>query len=518
MKKTLIALAILATSSLNIAIAAKGDICTNCPDLSPIKDASKFVDGDYYTKSFNAINSNLATFRAALIDDISAGQKQLSYSEVWTALTHTDEDPTNSNDIILLYRGDSIPKNHNASTKPKDVSQSEFNDYWNREHVWAKSHGFPNSNQRGYTDIHHLRPSDQTVNSARSNKDFDAGGTPNAETNINLSTSTTWEPRDAVKGDVARMMLYMDVRYDVGTATGMPDLVLVNNTGTVASKLEAGPAKFGKLCTLIKWNYDDPVDSFERERNNTIYEYQGNRNPFIDHNEWVDIIYKDVCPGITVPFTITIDAIGEVTEKTKVTLKANANTPGTLTYSWTQKPGSPKVTLDTSVTGSASFTAPDIPDTESAEFEFEVTVTNADKDTARDTVKLIIKDINYTSTFDISVADAEDKIEGQLISLTVSSQEDNVRYYWKQLSGPEVSIINPYKSTVKFTTPSVDKVSKLTFQVEATNDSNGKTAIKTVNFDVDPTNSKSSNSSGGSFGIFGTLSLLGLGMLRRKAK
>ncbi|MGC3832907.1 hypothetical protein ACPSKX_00555 [Moritella viscosa] len=114
MKKTLIALAILATSSLNIAIAAKGDICTNCPDLSPIKDASKFVDGDYYTKSFNAINSNLATFRAALIDDISAGQKQLSYSEVWTALTHTDEDPTNSNDIILLYRGDSIPKNHNA--------------------------------------------------------------------------------------------------------------------------------------------------------------------------------------------------------------------------------------------------------------------------------------------------------------------------------------------------------------------------------------------------------------------
>lgn len=102
------------------------------------------------------------------------------------------------------------------------------------------------------------------------------------------------------------------------------------------------------------------------------------------------------------------------------------------------------------------------------------------------------------------------------MSLTVSSQENNVRYYWKQLSGPSVSIVNPYKSTVKFTAPSVDKASKLIFQVEATNDVNGKTAIKTASFNVAPVNSASGSSSGGSFGIFGILSLLGLGFLRRK--
>lgn len=507
MKKTILTLAIIAASSMNVAIAAKGDICTNCPDLPAVKDPATFVDSDYYSRAFTAVNVDQATFRTELIKDISVDQKQLTYSEVWTALTYTDEDPANSSNVILLYKANSIPKNHNQSG-------TNNADYWNREHVWAKSHGFPSSSQRGYTDIHHLRPADMSVNSSRSNKDFDAGGTPNSEAPNNYATPVSWEPNDNVKGDVARMMFYMDVRYDKNTASGMPDLVLVDETGTTDETVN-DIAKFGKLCTLVKWHYDDPVSNFEQTRNNAIYKYQGNRNPFIDHPEWVDVIYKDVCSGMTVPLAITIDEHAEVTEKTKVTLTTQANESG-LTYSWAQKSGSPTVTLDTTVAGSASFTAPDIPDTESAEFEFEVTVTNADKDTAKDTVKLTIKDINYTSTFDISIADAEDKIEGQLVSLTVSSQEDNVRYYWKQLSGPSVTIVNPYKSTIKFTAPSVDKASKLTFQVEATNDVNGKTAIKTASFNVAPVNNTSGSSSGGSFGIFGILSLLGLGFLRRK--
>ena len=79
------------------------------------------------------------------------------------------------------------------------------------------------------------------------------------------------------------MMFYMATRYE--GESGDPDLELVDYTGT------DGPI-FGKLSTLIEWNAEDPVDDFERNRNDVVYSYQGNRNPFIDHPEFVDAIYN----------------------------------------------------------------------------------------------------------------------------------------------------------------------------------------------------------------------------------
>ena len=193
--------------------------CFNCPPLDKVADATTFDDSNYYANAIAAVNNNLSAteLKAAITAAISQNQKQLTYSEVWTALTQTDEDPANPDNVILLYRGNSIAKFSNGSG-----SQSSNPDNWNREHVWAKSHGFPSSSLEAYTDINHLRPADISVNSSRGNLDFDNSDTPLTEAPLNKVDDDSFEPRDAVKGDVARMVFYMDTRYEGMDAT--PDL------------------------------------------------------------------------------------------------------------------------------------------------------------------------------------------------------------------------------------------------------------------------------------------------------
>jgi endonuclease I len=188
-------------------------------------------------------------------------------------LKATDEDPNNSNNVILLYTG---------RTQAKSTFGGNVNE-WNREHVWAKSHGDFGNNPPCGTDAHHIRPTDVSVNSDRGNKDFDNGGQEHSEALGNYYTSSTWEPRDAVKGDVARMIFYMAVRYEGGS--GEPDLEVVDYVNT-------SPApEHGRLSTLLEWHQQDPPDAFEINRNNVIYSYQNNRNPYIDHPEFLIQIY-----------------------------------------------------------------------------------------------------------------------------------------------------------------------------------------------------------------------------------
>ena len=116
-------------------------------------------------------------------------QTAISYDQVWNALKDTDQDPNNANNVILLYSGRSQSKTTNGGGA---------ND-WNREHVWAKSHGDFGTATGPGTDVHHLRPEDVSVNSARGNKDFDTGGSPVGEAPGCLTDSDSFEPRAAVK-------------------------------------------------------------------------------------------------------------------------------------------------------------------------------------------------------------------------------------------------------------------------------------------------------------------------------
>ncbi|UKJ81127.1 endonuclease [Priestia megaterium] len=227
---------------------------------------------DYYRTAAEKTGNSLKTELHNIIDH----HTELSYSAVWEALKKTDEDPANANNVILLYTGRSQAKSTNGGGV----------DDWNREHVWAKSHGDFGTAMGPGTDLHHLRPTDVSVNSTRGNLDFDNGGTEHSEALGNYFDSDSWEPRDEVKGDVARMLFYMAVRYE-GDVSDEPDLEL-NNT------VNNGTAPYhGKLSVLLRWNAQDPVDDRERRRNDIIYsDYQHNRNPFIDHPEWVNEIWN----------------------------------------------------------------------------------------------------------------------------------------------------------------------------------------------------------------------------------
>ena len=212
------------------------------------------------------------------LHEIIKNHKEYSYKKLWTLLAYTDEDPENGNNVKLLYTGWSRPKHDHGG----NVSQ------WNREHVWAKSHGGFGKKKPAGTDLHHIRPTDVSVNTKRGHLDFDNGGTiyqdGDGVTQCKFD-SDSWEPMDSVKGDVARMIFYMAVRYEGGG--NVQDLELADRVSTYPSALH------GKLSTLIEWHKNDEVDDWERRRNNRIYELQKNRNPFIDHPEFANLIWTN---------------------------------------------------------------------------------------------------------------------------------------------------------------------------------------------------------------------------------
>ncbi|WP_210611257.1 endonuclease [Priestia flexa] len=254
----------------NVTMMSKETSGTTNP-TEPTNPPASSVE-EYYSSAQGKTGTALKSALHNIIDD----HTEISYSAVWDALRKTDEDPNNSNNVILLYTGRSQGKFTNGTG---------IND-WNREHVWAKSHGDFGTTMGAGTDIHHLRPTDVTVNSTRNNLDFDNGGKEHTEALGNYYDSDSWEPRDAVKGDVARMLFYMAVRYE-GDVSDEPDLELNNLVNN-------GSAPYhGKLSVLLQWHQQDPVDASERRRNEIIYsDYQHNRNPFIDHPEWVSAIWN----------------------------------------------------------------------------------------------------------------------------------------------------------------------------------------------------------------------------------
>lgn len=204
-------------------------------------------------------------------------------------------DPADPNNMILFYSGRSQP--YAWADHGDDFDYAQYgvghDDTWNREHLWAKSHGFSNMGDIAYSDIHHLVPADRTINGSKGAKDFDWGGAPDEEAPDSYTDYDSWEPRDEVKGDLARAMFYMAVRYEGDDDTY--DLELVEETGTYGPRL-------GRLSTLLEWNELDPPDKYERARNDMIYEkFQHNRNPFVDHPEYARLIWgePDAAPRIT---------------------------------------------------------------------------------------------------------------------------------------------------------------------------------------------------------------------------
>lgn len=204
---------------------------------------------------------------------IIKGHTEFSYRSTDEILDISDQDPTNPENVILVYTGRSDDKDNYGSG----------GNYINREHVWAKSHGNFGTDKPAGSDVHNLKPADGSVNEDRSNLDFDNGGSQHNEATGCYYDGDSWEPRDAVKGDIARIIFYMATRYN--GENGEPALEVVDYVNTYPE------SEHGKLSTLLEWNRNDPPDDFERNRNEVIFKWQKNRNPFIDHPEYVDLIW-----------------------------------------------------------------------------------------------------------------------------------------------------------------------------------------------------------------------------------
>ena len=246
---------------------------------TPTNPTFEFVDPTGPSNYFESLNGNSGQELRQAIQDIIAEEgvvKIHPYADIIAILESADQSPSNSNEVWLAYREES---------RPKYLYQlgSSGTGFWNREHVFPRSRGGffsieddelatgidewwetnADSLRHANSDAHGLRATDANENSSRGNQHFGEYTGP---------TGT----QGSFKGDVARAVFYLSIRYNnLSVVDGFPDI-----TG-----------QLGDLQTLLQWHREDPVDDFEMNRNNVIYTWQNNRNPFIDYPQLAEYIW-----------------------------------------------------------------------------------------------------------------------------------------------------------------------------------------------------------------------------------
>ncbi len=264
----------------------------------------------------SVVTTSPQALRASLhqvVDDHVRVPYTAAAPDTWDVLELADENPANPAQILDVYKNATYAK------------QGGGNPFYNREHTWPSSYGFPVDGPTNYpfSDCHQLFLCDVAYNTARDRKPFATGsaswtrlatlanagaggvsGPYPSDSNWTAGTAATggFEVWSAKKGDVARALFYLDVRYEGGvhgtTGASEPDLVLTDDLGLIAASFSSqnlSLAHMGRLTTLLQWHQQDPVDARERARNDVVFAFQGNRNPFVDHPEWVDCLWLGQC-------------------------------------------------------------------------------------------------------------------------------------------------------------------------------------------------------------------------------
>lgn len=233
------------------AVDSSGNAATLTIEINVVSETTIELSA-YYSSADGLTGSALLLQLRTIINN---GFLKVSYGDSRYILNITDRDPNNPNNLILIYLGTSV-----SGTWDNGIT-------WNREHVWPQSLlgvSVNNSSKNEGSDLHNLKPANPSENSSRGNKYFD-----------NLTTTASYAPRNEVKGDIARILFYMVVMYSRYS--------LVDQAPTVN--------QMAMFSVLLDWHEADPVDDFERNRNEVIYTYQKNRNPFIDYPHFVDEIW-----------------------------------------------------------------------------------------------------------------------------------------------------------------------------------------------------------------------------------
>lgn len=266
----------------NISIRVIDNDFTVAPFGTPLNPTYGIVSSTTPAGYYDSLEGLSGAALKQAVQDIIANPAVVrahNYGDIIEILKTADQNPKNSNEVWLMY-------------VEQSRSKLEFQDTgintgkWNREHIYPQSRGgytdgtssiadgiaiwLPtNANDilAGHADAHHLRAEDGAENSLRSNKDYGLTGY-----NGPSGTLGSW------KGDVARSVFYMAVRYNA--------LSVVN--GDIA---DTTVGQLGDLASLLTWNTLDPSDDFEMNRNNYIYTWQVNRNPFIDYPDLANYIW-----------------------------------------------------------------------------------------------------------------------------------------------------------------------------------------------------------------------------------
>ena len=232
--------------------------------------AADYYTGEYSYDNLSTMSSTLllSTLRTLMT---STHKKKSSYDDCKTMATKTDCE-NNNGKITMIYTS-------------YQANYSEYNsgNGWNREHVWPQSLG-GNNTSGGGADLHHIRPSENKTNGDRGNLKYGYvnGGTTskgNLSGLVGGTKGSYYEPLDNVKGDVARICLYVYVRW--GSDWGATSVTKV----------------FQSVDVLLAWCALDPVDTWEMGRNEVVEAYQGNRNVFIDYPELAWTLFGKSAPA-----------------------------------------------------------------------------------------------------------------------------------------------------------------------------------------------------------------------------
>lgn len=283
------------------------------------------IPSGYYN---DASGKKGATLKSALSAIVNNGAQDKGYNGLWTGYATTDRDYFLKDDGKILDMYSKNPYGADPYTFTYSTNQcgsySVEGDCYNREHVVPQS--FFNEGYPMKSDINFIRATDGKVNGMRSNYPYGVVNSPswtskNGSKLGNNSTSgysgTVFEPLDYFKGDVARMILYFVTRYE-NKLSGFSSGNMLGNTpypGLQTWELEV----------LLAWHKADPVSIEEVSRNNASYVYQSNRNPFIDHPEYVDLIWGPAQTDTQAPTVPTNLATVDV-RKTAITLGWTAST------------------------------------------------------------------------------------------------------------------------------------------------------------------------------------------------
>ncbi|MGE8553984.1 MAG: endonuclease [Chryseobacterium jejuense] len=268
-----------------------------------------------------------APLKTALKAIITSGHQDKGYGGLWTAYYTTDRD-TNTNfendgtilDIYSEKPNGSDPYNFTVGTNQCGTYSNE-GDCYNREHIVPQS--LFNKASPMVADIHFIRPTDGKVNGMRSNYPFGKVGTATftSDNGSKLGNSasqgyggTVFEPIDAFKGDVARMIFYFVTRYE--------DRLSTFSTGNMLGGSAFPGLQQWELQQLLAWNAMDPVSPEEINRNNAAFPFQGNRNPFIDNPAYADLIWASQVVDNEAPTAPT-------------NLATNTPTSNSISLSWT---------------------------------------------------------------------------------------------------------------------------------------------------------------------------------------